>query len=187
MGSAQNVQFHLSADEEMAFDPVSRALLHPYEDAPGLACEIPAYALEEVLAEKLRARFPGIQIAGTVCPPFRPLTEEESRDLVARIDGSRADIVWCGLGCPKQERWMAAFRPRLEAPILCGVGAGFDFLADRKPLAPTWIQRSGFEWLFRLASEPRRLWPRYSRIVPRFIGAIARDELGRLAGRARRR
>lgn len=81
---------------------------------------------------------------------------------------------------------MAAFRPRLEAPILVGVGAGFDFLADRKPLAPIWIQRSGFEWLFRLASEPRRLWPRYSRIVPRFIGAIARDELGRLAGRARR-
>lgn len=133
------------------------------------------------LAQKLRARFPGIEVVGTECPPFRPLTESEAAEVAARIDGARADIVWCGLGCPKQERWMRDFRPRLQAPVLVGVGAGFDFLADIKPLAPRWVQRSGFEWLFRLASEPRRLWPRYSRIVPRFIAAVARDEWRRRA------
>jgi N-acetylglucosaminyldiphosphoundecaprenol N-acetyl-beta-D-mannosaminyltransferase len=131
------------------------------------------------LADRLRAQFPGIEIAGSYCPPFRPLTDEEKADVVARIDGARSDVVWVGLGCPKQERWMADFRPRLAASVLIGVGAGFDFLAGRKPLAPVWVQRSGFEWLFRLASEPRRLWPRYSRIVPRFLAAIARDEVRR--------
>jgi N-acetylglucosaminyldiphosphoundecaprenol N-acetyl-beta-D-mannosaminyltransferase len=137
------------------------------------------------LAGELVRRFPGIAIAGTICPPFRTLSEDEKQAYAATIDGSRADIVWVGLGCPKQERWMADFRPRIAAPVLIGVGAGFDFLSGRKPLAPVWVQRSGFEWLFRLTSEPRRLWPRYSRIVPRFIAAIARDELRRLA-RSRR-
>jgi N-acetylglucosaminyldiphosphoundecaprenol N-acetyl-beta-D-mannosaminyltransferase len=137
----------------------------------------------EALAEHIRTTHPGAQVAGTYTPPFRPLTPEEKADVVARIDGSRADIVWVGLGCPKQDRWMAEFRPLLEAPILVGVGAGFDFLAGRKPLAPRWFQRSGFEWLFRLASEPRRLWPRYSRVVPRFIGKVLADEVRRLTAR----
>jgi len=138
----------------------------------------------EKLTRRLETRFPGIAVVGTYCPPFRALTEEEADSLVALIDASGADVVWCGLGCPKQERWMAQFRPRLRAPVLIGVGAGFDFLSGEKPLAPKWVQRSGFEWLYRMASEPRRLWPRYSRVVPKFVYFAARDGLHRLiAGR----
>jgi N-acetylglucosaminyldiphosphoundecaprenol N-acetyl-beta-D-mannosaminyltransferase len=133
----------------------------------------------EALKRRLEQDFPGIRVVGTHCPPFRPLTEEEEHALCAEIDASEADIVWCGLGCPKQERWMARFRPLLRAPVLIGVGAGFDFLSGTMPLAPRWVQRSGFEWLYRLASDPKRLWPRYSRVVPRFLWSVARDELGR--------
>jgi N-acetylglucosaminyldiphosphoundecaprenol N-acetyl-beta-D-mannosaminyltransferase len=133
----------------------------------------------EDLAVKLRERYPGIAIVGTNCPPFRPLTSVEVDAVAAEIDRSGADIVWCGLGCPKQERWMATFRPRVRASVLIGVGAGFDFLSGRAPLAPRWVQRSGFEWLYRLASEPKRLWPRYSRVVPRFLYYVAADALRR--------
>jgi len=139
----------------------------------------------DALKLALEARFPGIQVVGTYCPPFRALTEAESSDLIEKIDGSGADIVWCGLGCPKQEKWMAQFRPRLRAAVLIGVGAGFDFLSGAKPLAPKWVQQSGFEWLYRMASEPRRLWPRYSRVVPRFIYFAARDGVRRLINPAR--
>lgn len=139
-----------------------------YGGGPGVA---------DRLAERMRDRHPGLAIAGTFTPPFRPLTETETNDVVEDIDRSRAHVVWCGLGCPKQERWMASFRPRLRAPVLIGVGAGFDFLAGIKPLAPRWVQRSGFEWLYRLASEPRRLWPRYSRVVPRFLIGLLRETL----------
>jgi N-acetylglucosaminyldiphosphoundecaprenol N-acetyl-beta-D-mannosaminyltransferase len=141
------------------------------------------------VADRLQAvlerDLPGIQIAGTRCPPFRPLTEEEIAETALAINRSGADVVWCGLGCPKQERWMARFRPLLDAPVLIGVGAGFDFASGEVPLAPRWIQRSGFEWLFRLASEPRRLWPRYSRVVPKFIYHVAADAVRRTLGARR--
>ena len=129
----------------------------------------------ERLAAVLRERFAGSDIVGTHCPPFRPLTAAEEDALVAEIDASGADIVWVGLGCPKQERWMARFRPRLRAPVLIGVGAGFDFLTGEARRAPRWVQLSGFEWLYRLVSEPKRLWPRYSRVVPRFLLLAARE------------
>jgi N-acetylglucosaminyldiphosphoundecaprenol N-acetyl-beta-D-mannosaminyltransferase len=103
------------------------------------------------------------------------LTDEEADEMAKVINDSGAQVVWCGLGCPKQERWMARFRPLLEAQVLIGVGAGFDFLTGAAPLAPRWIQRSGFEWLYRLASDPRRLWPRYSRVVPKFLYYVAAD------------
>lgn len=131
------------------------------------------------LATRLRDAYPGIQIVGTWCPPFRALTDDEVTTVAAQINASAADVVWCGLGCPKQERWMATFRPLLDAAALVGVGAGFDFLSGHAPLAPRWIQRSGFEWLFRLASEPRRLWPRYSRVVPWFLYCVAADAVRR--------
>jgi N-acetylglucosaminyldiphosphoundecaprenol N-acetyl-beta-D-mannosaminyltransferase len=133
------------------------------------------------LAAELRRRYPRIQIVGTYCPPFRPLTRQEADDVAASINDSAADIVWCGLGCPKQERWMHAFRPRLEAPVLIGVGAGFDFLSGRARLAPRWVQHSGFEWLFRTFVEPRRLIRRYARVVPRFALLALREMLA--AGR----
>lgn len=134
----------------------------------------------DALAKTLADRFPGIQVVGTYCPPHRPLTKEERDDVARRIDSACPDVVWCGLGCPKQERWMDEFRPLLEAPILIGVGAGFDFLTGRKRQAPVWIQHSGLEWLYRLVSEPRRLWKRYSRVVPRFIWGVATERFSRL-------
>jgi N-acetylglucosaminyldiphosphoundecaprenol N-acetyl-beta-D-mannosaminyltransferase len=137
-----------------------------YGGEPGVA---------DALARTLEDAYPGIQIAGTYCPPFRELDDREAADVASRINDADPHIVWVGIGCPKQERWMERFRPFLRAPVLIGVGAGFDFLAGRKPLAPRWIQRSGFEWLYRLASEPRRLWPRYSRVVPIFLYVAMRD------------
>jgi len=124
-----------------------------------------AIKLKKVLEEK----YHGIQIVGTYYPPFRPLTIEEKNDIIQMINESQADIVWCGLGCPKQEKWMAEFRPLLTASVLIGVGAGFDFIAGEKPLAPYWITRSGFEWFYRIFSDPKRLFKRYGKVVPKFI------------------
>jgi len=129
------------------------------------------------LAAHLRGRFPDLQIAGTLSPPFGPPTPEEDSRATAAINGSQADIVWVGLSTPKQERWMAGHLGRINAPVLIGVGAAFDFLSGRKPQAPRLVQRSGLEWLFRLATEPRRLWPRY-REYPLFVLLAAAQLLG---------
>jgi N-acetylglucosaminyldiphosphoundecaprenol N-acetyl-beta-D-mannosaminyltransferase len=115
----------------------------------------------EQLVDRLTRRFPGLVIAGHRSPPFRALTEAEDADDVAAINAARPDYVWIGLGMPKQEKWMASHVGRIEATALIGVGAAFDFHAGTKPRAPGWMQRSGLEWLFRLASEPRRLAHRY--------------------------
>ena len=115
----------------------------------------------EDLAKALRLRFPGIDIVGTYTPPFRPLTLAEDEEVIRIIRRSGADIVWVGISTPKQERWMYEHVGRVRAPVLVGVGAAFDFLSGRKAQAPRWIQRSGFEWLYRFAHEPKRLWPRY--------------------------
>jgi len=136
-----------------------------YGGAPGVP---------ERLAERLAARFPGLRVAGCLSPPFRPLTPQEDEEVVRRIDASGADLVWVGLSTPKQERWMAAHVGRLRAPVLLGVGAAFDIHAGLLPQAPRWMQRSGLEWLYRLAREPRRLWRRYLGNNPRFLLAIVR-------------
>jgi N-acetylglucosaminyldiphosphoundecaprenol N-acetyl-beta-D-mannosaminyltransferase len=120
------------------------------------------------MEELLRARFPGAVIAGRDAPPFRELTLDEDEQAVRAINQARPDVLWVGLGSPKQERWMASHLGRVEAPVMIGVGAAFDFLSGRKPQAPLWIQRNGLEWLFRLVTEPRRLWPRY-RKYPLFV------------------
>ncbi|MDX1545625.1 MAG: WecB/TagA/CpsF family glycosyltransferase [Rhodothermales bacterium] len=131
------------------------------------------------LARRLGERFPGLVVAGAETPPFRPLTPEEDAAAVERINAARPDVVWVGLGMPKQERWMHAHVGRIEAPALIGVGAAFDFHTGRKPQAPAWMQRTGLEWAFRLATEPRRLAGRYLRHNPRFVG-LALLELMRL-------
>jgi N-acetylglucosaminyldiphosphoundecaprenol N-acetyl-beta-D-mannosaminyltransferase len=123
----------------------------------------------------LRRRFPGINIVGAYAPPFRALSGEERAAVTEQINDTEADVVWVGIGVPKQEKWMAAMRTNLEAPVLVGVGAAFDFLADLVPQAPPWLQEAGLEWAFRLAHEPRRLWRRYLRYNPRFVGAFARQ------------
>jgi N-acetylglucosaminyldiphosphoundecaprenol N-acetyl-beta-D-mannosaminyltransferase len=134
-------------------------------------------ATEEVL-EQLRSnlsdRYPGLPIVGTHSPPFRALTPEEDEAVVRQINESGAQIVWVGLSTPKQERWMASHIGRLNASALFGVGAAFDIHAGNLRQAPRWMQRSGLEWLFRLASEPRRLWRRYAVNNPRFVLAISR-------------
>jgi N-acetylglucosaminyldiphosphoundecaprenol N-acetyl-beta-D-mannosaminyltransferase len=127
------------------------------------------------LTRELRLRHPGLQIVGGYAPPFRPLTAEEEAAVAADINRSRADVVWVGIGVPKQEKWMARMRPRLHAPVLVGVGAAFDFHAGLIPQAPAWLQRSGMEWAFRLVQEPRRLWRRYLRYNPRFVADFARQ------------
>jgi N-acetylglucosaminyldiphosphoundecaprenol N-acetyl-beta-D-mannosaminyltransferase len=127
------------------------------------------------LALNLRQRYPGIKIVGGYSPPHRPLTTEEEAAVVREINASRADVVWAGIGVPKQEKWMMRMRPVLDAPVLIGVGAAFDFHAGLVPQAPAWIQDSGLEWAYRLAHEPRRLWRRYTRYNPRFLVAFARQ------------
>lgn len=137
-----------------------------------------AEGVADALAQKLAARFPGLQVAGTECPPFRPLTDAEAEEAAARINARRPDIVWVGLGAPKQEYWMRRFRPLLGAPVLVGVGAAFDFHSGAKPQAPAWMRGSGLEWTFRLATEPARLWPRYSKVVPGFLIGVALQAVG---------
>jgi N-acetylglucosaminyldiphosphoundecaprenol N-acetyl-beta-D-mannosaminyltransferase len=130
------------------------------------------YGGNEGVAEKLgielQHRFPGLEVAGHYCPPFRSLTTEESAEVTVTIREAKPDIVWVGLSTPKQEVWMADFVDRLEVPVLVGVGAAFDFLTGTKKQAPRWVQRSGLEWLFRLLSEPGRLWRRYIQ-YPKFV------------------
>lgn len=125
-----------------------------------------------VLLDRLAERFPDLDVAYAWSPPFRPLTEEEDAEAVAAITESGARIVFVGIGCPKQERWMAAHRGRVPA-VMLGVGAAFDFHAGFVRQAPPRLQRLGLEWAFRLAVEPRRLWRRYARVVPRFIWRYA--------------
>ncbi|RUM23308.1 glycosyltransferase [Rhizobium vallis] len=130
------------------------------------------------LQARLLARFPGAEIAGSYAPPFHKLSPREEAEVADRLNRSGADIIWVGLSSPKQELWMARMRDRLDAPMLIGVGAAFDFHAGLKRQAPRFIQRSGFEWAFRLLCEPRRLWRRYALVVPAFISLTAFQRLG---------
>ena len=132
----------------------------------------------DALASRLRDLIPDLAVAGTYCPPFRDLSQLEIEDIRSRINQSRADIVWVGISTPRQERWMASQLGRINAPVLIGVGAAFDFLAGVKRQAPPWLQRSGLEWLFRLASEPRRLWKRYLRNNPAFVALVLMQCMG---------
>jgi N-acetylglucosaminyldiphosphoundecaprenol N-acetyl-beta-D-mannosaminyltransferase len=127
------------------------------------------------LALNLRRRHPGIEIVGGYSPPFRPLTTEEEDRIIDQINEARPDVVWVGIGVPKQEKWMARLRPRLEAAVLCGVGAAFDFHSGRISQAPSWMQERGLEWIYRSAQEPRRLLPRYLSYNPAFVLAFARQ------------
>ncbi len=136
----------------------------------------------EGVADQLRgslcARFPGLSVVGTFTPPFRPLDDAELAHLREDIARTRPDIVWVGLSTPKQERFMAAHWGTLDAGLLIGVGAAFDFHTGRVRQAPRWIQRSGLEWLFRTWTEPRRLGPRYARNNPRFLCRALAQRMG---------
>jgi len=123
------------------------------------------YGGKEGVAKQLKrvfeTKFPGVKIVGTYCPPFRKLTKEEVRRVCEMINLSGADIVWVGLGAPKQEFWMNEHKDKLNVSLMIGVGAAFDFLTGNAKEAPKWMQSNGLEWAFRLLTEPRRLWRRY--------------------------
>jgi N-acetylglucosaminyldiphosphoundecaprenol N-acetyl-beta-D-mannosaminyltransferase len=137
-----------------------------------------ADGVPELLKQKLQEKFPTIQVVGTYSPPFRPLSPEEDQQIVEMINETNPDIVWIGLSTPKQERWMSSHVGRISAPVMIGVGAAFDFHAGLKSQAPRFIQRSGFEWLYRLVTEPKRLWKRYLVNNPLFIIGIVQQKLG---------
>ena len=132
----------------------------------------------ERLLTVVRHDYPSLRVAFAEAPPFRPPTPEEDADTVRRINDSGARILFVGLGCPKQERWMAAHHGRVNA-VMLGVGAAFDFIAGTVPQAPLWMQNAGLEWLFRLIAEPRRLWRRYLFHNPRFVLLFLVQTLGR--------
>jgi len=113
------------------------------------------------LKERLTKKYPNLIISGMFSPPFRKLSDDEDNKIVEELNNNAPDIIWVGLGSPKQDLWMHEHRERINAPVLIGVGAAFDFLAGTKLQAPRWISNAGFEWLFRLATEPKRLWRRY--------------------------
>jgi N-acetylglucosaminyldiphosphoundecaprenol N-acetyl-beta-D-mannosaminyltransferase len=137
-----------------------------------------AAGVADRLVERLRERFPRLQVAGTHSPPFRTAGAGERADVLAGINDSRPDIVWVGLGTPKQDYWMANHRSALSAPALVAVGAAFDFHAGLVKQAPPWMQRSGLEWLFRLLQEPRRLAYRYIVFNPLFVWRVAMQLTG---------
>jgi len=138
-----------------------------YGGKPGVA---------EKMAERLKQRFPGLQIAGTYCPPFRPLSTEEDADVVALVRQTETDVLWVGISTPKQEFWMRDHLDRLPGVTMLGVGAAFDFISSEVRRAPLWMQRAGLEWLHRLCSEPRRLWRRYLVMAPKFVFMLAASE-----------
>ena len=125
-----------------------------------------------MLTAEVRRRFPTVKIAFAISPPFRALTEAEDEEITAKIVASGARMVFVGLGCPKQERWVMSHRGRIPA-VLLAVGAAFDFFAGTKKQAPRWMMRNGLEWVYRFVTEPRRLAVRYIKHNPRFVGLIA--------------
>lgn len=118
------------------------------------------YGVPEKLAENMVNRFPKLKIVGTYSPPFRKLTEEEDKAIVEMINNVKPDVVWVGLGMPKQELWIGEHFGMIDAPVMIGVGAAFDFISGKKKRAPKWMQKVGLEWLYRLLQEPKRLWRR---------------------------
>lgn len=133
--------------------------------------------IPERLSEELKNLYPNLEIVGTYSPPFRKLTPEEDEKIINSINKLSPDIIWVGISTPKQEKWMASHINQLNASVIIGVGAAFDFLSGSKNQAPKWIQRSGLEWIYRLVNEPRRLWRRYVQ-YPRFIILVIRQFIG---------
>ncbi|MET0753336.1 MAG: WecB/TagA/CpsF family glycosyltransferase [Pyrinomonadaceae bacterium] len=123
--------------------------------------------IDEIL-ERAKKDFPNLRIAYAFSPPFRPLTEEEDKEITAEINRAAPDILFMGLGCPKQENWMAAHKDKVKA-VMLGVGASFDFYAGNVKESPEWMGKLGLEWLFRLTQEPKRLWRRYLILNTRFM------------------
>jgi N-acetylglucosaminyldiphosphoundecaprenol N-acetyl-beta-D-mannosaminyltransferase len=134
----------------------------------------------DLLEKELKKKFPEVNIVGKYSPAFTSYAQQESREVVDQINNAKADILWIGLGSPKQDFWTGLHRPLLEVPVMIAVGAAFDFISGEKPQAPLWMQKSGLEWVFRLLSEPRRLWRRYLIGNAEFLYYAGRDGIKRL-------
>jgi N-acetylglucosaminyldiphosphoundecaprenol N-acetyl-beta-D-mannosaminyltransferase len=133
--------------------------------------------LLQLFARTLKSRYPGTRVVCQIAPPFRPLTPEEDKRVTQEIVSSGARIVFVGIGCPKQERWMVLHKERIPA-VMLGVGAAFDFHTGRVRQAPHWMQVAGLEWVFRLLMDPKRLWKRYAKHNPRFVALFLLELLG---------
>jgi N-acetylglucosaminyldiphosphoundecaprenol N-acetyl-beta-D-mannosaminyltransferase len=129
------------------------------------------------MQKQIHIQWSQVEIAGMFSPPFRNLSALEDLAVVAQINSARPDILWVGLGCPKQECWIAEHQHQLDVPVMLGVGQAFDILAGEKTEAPTWMQSNGLEWLFRFIQEPRRLWKRYLIYGPQFVYLAAREQI----------
>ena len=141
-----------------------------YGGGPGIA---------QRLADSLHQRF-GIVVAGTYSPPFRPLTNNEQREVASYVKEVSPNLLWVGLSTPKQEKWMLENRNRLSVPVMLGVGAAFDFHSGRTRQAPAWMRENGLEWLFRLCTDPQRLWQRYLITIPRAACLVFLELMGLL-------
>ena len=139
-----------------------------YGGAPGVADQL----------AKVEQERHGVQVAGTYCPPFRPLTSEEELEIESIINQASPDVLWVGLSTPKQEMWMYRYRDKLQVPVMLGVGAAFDLNTGRLKQAPRWMRENGLEWLFRLLAEPRRLWRRYILNGSGFVWNVLLEILG---------
>ena len=149
---------------EVSKASVEKGLSHFfYGGKPGVADE---------LALNLSQMFPGLKVAGTYCPPFAPLSQQERDEIIAMIERSAASFVWVGLSTPKQEHWMSQFAPSFHGNVLFGVGAAFDYNTGRLDRAPRWMQMAGLEWFFRLIQEPKRLFRRYVVNNPKFLLSV---------------
>lgn len=129
------------------------------------------------LVNELQRRFPGVRVAGVCSPPFRKLTKAEDEEITEQINRAAPDVLWVGLGCPKQERWMREHRDDLRIPVVVGVGQAFDIHAGETNRAPLWMRKNGLEWFFRFCQEPRRLWRRYLICNTKFIFALLQEAL----------
>jgi N-acetylglucosaminyldiphosphoundecaprenol N-acetyl-beta-D-mannosaminyltransferase len=142
-----------------------------YGGAPGVV---------ERLTDVLLKKYPGLQIVGTQCPPFRRLSFQENEIACSEIRAARPDFIWVGLGTPKQEVWMFEHRGQCGGAVMLGIGAAFDFHANLIRRAPSWMQRAGLEWAYRLLREPKRLWRRYLVMAPIFVILIIRELVRKL-------
>lgn len=132
----------------------------------------------KALISKLKSQFPNMRSTGFHSPPFRPLTIEEDEEVIREINEAAPDVLWVGLGMPKQEMWIAEHRDRLKVPVIVGAGAAFKLTSGTLRRAPAWLRNLGFEWLWRLLHEPKSMWRRVFLDAPRFIGLVALELTG---------
>ncbi|WP_200388089.1 WecB/TagA/CpsF family glycosyltransferase [Thiocapsa imhoffii] len=156
-------------------DVMGKLLTQPFEPALRHFFYGSTQETLSLLIARIKQSHPNAIIVGQESPPFRPLSSEEQEAALRRIQGAQADIIWIGLGAPKQELWMSEHANQLKPAILFGVGAAFDFHAGTSTRAPDWMRRAGLEWLHRLTQEPKRLWRRYALSNSFFLFYVFKD------------